>query len=385
MANLGTNFYPKLVQISSELGMKPEDLLVVMISESGLNPAAVEHTYKGSGLVGFMPDTLKGLGFKGTWEDFTKLTGEQQLDYVKKLVANYTQLNGSPLTSAGQYYTANLWPIALKLSGVKNGDPNTPIIEANPEKAGPNNQYSKKYYDLGYKINANFESQAYKANPLFDKDHKGAITYGDMIKQAEKMRDSSIYQKAISDMEKTSGYKVKIEKPIMVQQDKSTPNSLNDIDGIQTILSKFISVLSENQLSINFHKKAQYQKHLLEHKFLIKIQSNTNNIDAIEFSRILCTALDEELMADSSIHTDNYNTEIECYINGPKFACEKSILYICSHISNLFEKATKNIGGIKISSIIIPNKSSNYQELNIKLAMLNYSLFHQKFLKEPNV
>ena len=64
MPNLGPNFYPKLVQIASEVGMKPEDLIAVMVSESGMDPSAVEKKFKGSGLVGFMPDTLKGLGFK---------------------------------------------------------------------------------------------------------------------------------------------------------------------------------------------------------------------------------------------------------------------------------------------------------------------------------
>src|SRR5579885_1376654 len=116
MANLGANFYPKLVQISNELGMKPEDLLAVMTSESGINPSAYESKFHGSGLLGFMPDTLKGLGFKGSWNDFINLTGEDQLDYVKKLVQNNMSLNeGRPFTSAAQYYTANLWPIALKL------------------------------------------------------------------------------------------------------------------------------------------------------------------------------------------------------------------------------------------------------------------------------
>ena len=57
-ANLGPNFYPKLVQVASELGMKPEDLIAVMVSESGLNPSAYESKFKGAGLVGFMPDTL---------------------------------------------------------------------------------------------------------------------------------------------------------------------------------------------------------------------------------------------------------------------------------------------------------------------------------------
>src|SRR5574338_479992 len=164
MANLGANFYPKLVQIASEVGMRPEDLIAVMVSESGMNPGAVEKKFKGSGLVGFMPDTLKGLGFKGSWEDFIKLSGEDQLDYLKKLLNNFRSLNGGPLTSAAQYYTANLWPVALKLPGIRNGDPKQPIIEAHPEtvkdpKSGK--EWSKKYYDIGSKISAEMESNAY--------------------------------------------------------------------------------------------------------------------------------------------------------------------------------------------------------------------------------
>lgn len=64
MANLGNNFYPKLVKISSELGMSPEDLLAVMVSESGINPTAHEKKYGASGLMQFMPSTLKALNFK---------------------------------------------------------------------------------------------------------------------------------------------------------------------------------------------------------------------------------------------------------------------------------------------------------------------------------
>src|SRR5277367_747460 len=156
-ANLGPNFYPKLVQISSELRMKPEDLLAVMTSESGLNPSAYEAKYKGSGLIAFMPATLKRLGYKGTWEDFIQLNGEQQLDWVKKFVEDKKSLmGGKPFTSAGQYYTANLWPIALRLPGVQSGNPNTKILESDPD-TDASGKYSKKYFDLGYKISAAFE------------------------------------------------------------------------------------------------------------------------------------------------------------------------------------------------------------------------------------
>ena len=202
-ANLGANFYPKLVQVSSDLGMKPEDLLAVMTSESGLNPSAYESKFHGAGLLGFMPDTLKGLGYKGTWQDFANTSGEEQLDYVKKLVQNNMQLNGGPFTSAAQYYVSNLWPIALKLPGIKSGDPSTAFIEENPAtitdpKTGK--QYSKKYYQLGFRISPQSESAAYKYNPLFHGSMPGAITYGDMIKQVEKNKQNPIYQHALSAM-----------------------------------------------------------------------------------------------------------------------------------------------------------------------------------------
>lgn len=226
-ANLGPNFYPKLVKISNELGMKPEDLLAVMISESGLNPSAYEQKFKGSGLIGFMPDTLKGLGYKGTWEDFKETSGEEQLDYVKKVVQSNMKLNGGPFTSAAQYYTSNLWPVALKLPGVRQGNPSTPILESNPETVNVSGKdYSKKYYDVGYKILASSESAAYKANPLFDRDKKGSITYGDMMKQVEINKRNPLYQKALVAMKESSGYSPGQEAPTMVAEKDDKADSL---------------------------------------------------------------------------------------------------------------------------------------------------------------
>ena len=112
MPNLGPQFYPKLVQIASELGMKPEDILAIMVSESGIDPSNYlgrsqkkdpDSENRGGGLVGFMPETLKNLGFRGKMSDFVALPGQDQLDYVKKLISS----RSVPLTSAAQYYVAN--------------------------------------------------------------------------------------------------------------------------------------------------------------------------------------------------------------------------------------------------------------------------------------
>ncbi|NJO18728.1 MAG: SIKE family protein [Thioploca sp.] len=279
--------------------MKPEDLLAVMTSESGLNPSAYEEKYKGSGLIGFMPDTLKGLGYKGTWEDFIKLSGEEQLDWVKKFIQGKSGLmGGRKFTSAGLYYTGNLWPIALKLPGVIKGDPNTRILESNPER-DPSGKYSKKYFDLGYKINADFESKAYKANPLFDrvpgdttgKQKKGYITYGDMIRQTEINKKNPAYQNAVATMARQTGYQPgKVQTSMVAQND-------NTLQGLDSIMDKYLQQIQQQKAATTYDLKKIYKKSFPTHDILIQI-SAPDYSSAIEFSNVLSSALDEDLLSN---------------------------------------------------------------------------------------
>ena len=371
-ANLGADFYPKLVQISQEVGIKPEDLLAVMISESGLNPSAYEQKYKGSGLIGFMPDTLRGLGFKGTWQDFTDLTGSQQLDYVKKFIEGKKGLmGGKPFTSAGQYYTGNLWPIALKLPGVQKADPNTRILEAHPE-TDPSGKYSKKYFDLGYKIDAKFEGKAYEANPLFDRDKKGYITYGDMVRQTEINRKNPIYQKAVIEMAKNTGYQPGKQPPSMVAQNKPTT-----FGPLEDILEKYMGMLSAASPDVSL--KRLYKEALPHHDILIKINAPDHTV-AVEFSRVLCAALDEDLLSTSYPHTDGHSVEIECSISGPAKECFAAVYQMSQAISEAFKDATAKIGGITVKIDCNMNKKSSYQPISHKTADTNYRKFLLKFI-----
>ena len=370
-ANLGADFYPKLVQISSEVGIKPEDLLAVMISESGLNPSAYEAKYKGAGLIGFMPDTLRGLGFKGSWQDFTDLTGSQQLDYVKKFIEGKKGLmGGKPFTSAGQYYTGNLWPIALKLPGVQRGDPNTRILESNPE-TDASGKYSKKYLDLGYKISAKFEGKAYAANPLFDRDKKGYITYGDMAKQTEINRKSPIYQRAITDMRDSTGYQPGRQAPSMLAKKPSTLGPLEDI------LEKYIGMLAV--AAPDFSLKRLYKESLQNNDILIQVTA-PDYTSAIEFSRVLCAALDEDLLSTSYPHTDGHSVEIECSIPGPTKECFEAVTQMVDAMTETFKDATTKIGGITVTTHKIINKKSSYQPISHKTADTNYRKFLLKFI-----
>jgi hypothetical protein len=373
MANLGQNFYPKLIQISNDLGMKPEDLLAVMTSESGINPSAVENTFKGSGLLGFMPSTLKGLGFKGTWQDFIKLSGEQQLDYVKRLVAsNAKLLDGGSFTSAAQYYTANLWPVALKLPGIRKGDANTAFIEAHPKavKGSDGKIYSKKYYDLGFKIPVKQEQDAYKYNPLFHGSVSGAITFGDMIKQVNKNKQNPAYQKALADMKSATGYQPEIKSPAYKSKTDS-PKSHSTIDS-------FLSSVSD--LLDSFMKSASYKDNT--NNFLILVSSDGDFSSALEYSRILCLAIKEELNLDTSIHTNNNCIEIQCNMDGNKEHCKKIIEEMSNAIADTFSFATKKIGSVNIYTSTLMDIASDYPLLDIITAETNYDTFHKKFNKE---
>lgn len=153
----------------------------------------------------------------------------------------------------------------------------------------------------------------------------------------------------------------------------------NILSRLDQVLNSFIKALGEEESHNNFEKKALYKNNLLEHQVLIKINSDKLE-DSIEFARILCTALDEELQAYAYTHTNKNDVEVECTIYGPKSLCIGSILQLCDALSDTFEMATKKIGGCQIKSIICPNKKSDYQELDMRLAQIYYNAFHLKFI-----
>lgn len=378
MANLGPNFYTKLVEIASETGMKPEDILAIMVSESGINPQVHSSNSSATGLIQFMPGTLKGLGFKGDSQDFAMLNGEEQLTYVKKLIENNMQLNGGPFTSAAQYYVAAFWPVALKLPGIRRGDPTTIIVQENPPTVtDPNGKkYSKEYYDLGFKIDPGYEGLAYRANPLFHGQTPGAITYGDMMRQIEKNRNSPIYAKALSAMNQQTGYQPG-ESQLAQRQPVVTPSAPKSSINFSELLNEFVHSLSS--IVADDTSKRTYKKLLPTHNVLIQIAA-PDYTSAVEFSRILCTALDEELKATAYPHTDGDKVEIECSISGPALECIQTVEQLSNSIANAFQDATKKIGSIVIKTNCVMNKRSSYQQISLRTADTNYRKFLLKFV-----
>jgi hypothetical protein len=398
MSNLGPNFYPKLVQISSEAGIKPEDLLAVMISESGMNPGAGKGN-SAAGLIQFMPDTLRGVGFKGNQDDFRSLSGEAQLPYIKRLVQNNVKYNGGPFTSAAQYYVANFYPAALKLPGIRRGDPSTVFVEENPKYVlDGGRKYSKKYFDIGIKISPESERDAYRSNPLFHGKTPGAITYGDMINQVNKNKQNPLYQKALIVMKDAAGYKPNAEEGPMVAtkddlikkylekyKDQDVYKSLTDEKNINVnnkpssdLMSTLNNYLQQVSASEKNNKKL-YKQFLPFNHMVIHVKSG-NFAEAIEFSRVLCSVLNEELMAEASIHVKDEDVDVECSINGPSDACFETIKQLTSTLSNTFRVATAKIGGIQVKTQFSMNKKSSYQLIDATSIHNQHRKFLLKFV-----
>jgi Transglycosylase SLT domain len=374
VANLGSNFYSKLVQLAAETGMRPEDILAVMVSESGINPAAHNPHGGATGLMQFMPSSLKGVGYQGSSSDFGALSGEEQLPYIKKLIEGNMRLNGGPFTNAAQYYVAVFWPVGLKLPGVHHGNPDTPLVEENPESV---NGYSKKYYDLGIKIPVGQESAAYKANPIFHGAVPGIITYGDMMHQVDKNKRNPLYSKALMSMNEQTGYQPGATAPASMIATRTQPQSQQS-SSFMDVLDRFVQSFSAT--AAEQPNKKLYKKMLPSHDILIQI-SAPDYTTAVEFSRILCAALDEEVQATAYPHTDGSQiVDVECSIAGPALGCLEAVDQLSQSLSDAFKDATKKIGGIVVKTHCVMNKKSFYQQISLRTAETNYRKFLLKFI-----
>jgi hypothetical protein len=374
--------------------MKPEDIIAIMASESGINPAIPNQAGATAiGLIQFTPGTLKGLGYDKNWKEFGNVPAVEQLDYVKRYIQSQEKVNGGPLKSAAHFYVATFWPVALKLPGIRQGNSDTVFVEENPQTVTVGgSKYSKKYYDIGFKINPQMESRAYKENRLFHGNIPGVITFGDMQAQVERTKRGTAYRNAVATMKNTTNYAPSSIRPVEVANNNNPnvlQNYLDRFKGKPSMTSRPTSQVSNvNQILNNYLQlvmasdkpnKKLYNKLLPNHNILISVASKNYN-DAIEFSRILSTALDIELLAKSYVHTDGESVDIECTIAGPSMACLDAVKELSTAVASAFKDATIKIGGIEIQTKCSINKKSSYQPISFKQADINYRTFLLKFI-----
>lgn len=404
---LSPSFYTKLLQISSELGLSSEDLLAVMFSESGVNPTATNSKSNAVGLIQFLPSTLKGLGWAGTPEEFKLIDAEQQLDYVKKHVNSIKSFG--PILSAEHYYLSVFYPAALKLPGIKQNDKSTVFIEKNPEFVMVGDKkISKKYHNIGINLPIESEIKAYHANPVFhNKSNPDVITLGDMGVIINQSKSNPSFKQLVSHLSSTPSYQSSSVPPTtsptsadvkfqgLLDNDEVISSSSSKVSPISGD-AKFQGLLDEEKMSsmptnqsaslfsdlnTNFAATANTRSNLKilpNHAILIQVKSANTN-ESIEFCRVLCATLDEELLSSSFTHTDGVNVEVECNIAGPANICLATVKELTACTINNFKNATKKIGSINVDAKIKLHKKSKFSPISLKMAEINHRKFLLKF------
>lgn len=353
--DLGSTFYNKLVEVSKSVSMDPKDLLNVMAFESGVDPAKKNLAGgAASGLLQFMPSTLKGLDYKGTMEDFRAQSGEEQLDYVKKLIQQNIKINGGqPFKSAAHYYVANLVPAALKIPGVREQNLNTILL-------------SKEGGHLPG-VKARRERKMYESNKGLDVGNKGYITFGDLQTRLNQAKKTPQYIQAINDLNKYTSE----SKPIIsdiYKLDAYKP----DQDIFDTQVNHLLDEAKKSIASLN-------KKYLPKQEVCIQVNGN-DKVSCIEFSSILGSVLDEELFTNSSIYI-NDNIEIFCNINCNNTSDYLNVINKLAAITlEEFKTATIKINDLDIKLNNAINKNASGKELDLKTFELNHRKFLLKFI-----
>lgn len=118
-------------RICAALGCAWADLLAVMFLESGCYSSACNKGSNASGLIQFVPSTLRGLGWTDTPEAFRQLNAAAQLPFVQK----HFQPHAGKLDSLQAVYLVVFEPAHLDLrtdTGAILAEADSAIAKANP-------------------------------------------------------------------------------------------------------------------------------------------------------------------------------------------------------------------------------------------------------------
>ena len=102
-------FFDAWTAMARRLGADPLDMARIAHAESGMNPRAFHPGSNAGGLIGFMPEILRGLGWTGSPEEFRQLSATDQIPYVERYYQPYRGL----LRNEGLIYVANFLPSRL--------------------------------------------------------------------------------------------------------------------------------------------------------------------------------------------------------------------------------------------------------------------------------
>lgn len=166
----------------------------------------------------------------------------------------------------------------------------------------------------------------------------------------------------------------KFNKTQLASVDKIMPEISN-----QPIANDIINMLDKYLRMVAAADKRMQKQLLPSNNILVKVISNDLN-NSIEFARILCSALEEELSATAYTHTNNQDVEINCIVPGPASECLQTVDQLSLAVSDAFKEATQKLGSINIHTQCILNKKSTLEILNSHTAESHYRRFLLKFI-----
>jgi hypothetical protein len=117
--------------------------------------------------------------------------------------------------------------------------------------------------------------------------------------------------------------------------------------------------------------KQLYKQSLPSQNILITVDAN-HYTEAMEFARVLCAALEEELLASAYPHTDGDKIEIECQIHGPALTCLAATEQMTQALAHSFAETTR---GMIVKPQCFINKLSSYQPVSWQTAQSQYRQF----------
>lgn len=176
--DLSDSFFVQLKALATRLGTKPERLLAVMASESGIRacPACASGKPPGtnkwaSGIIQIA--NLAGVGFPGSRAEFESLPAVAQLPYVERYY------EGAPKAIFGD--SANIYQYNFLPASIARGLGQDVVIVASN--------------GTGY---GGKEAQWYRDNKVLDKDGNGVITVGDLKRQLQNAQMSARWLEALA-------------------------------------------------------------------------------------------------------------------------------------------------------------------------------------------
>lgn len=173
--DLSDQFFQDIIDVCGRLQIDPTDLLGVMMAESNVKAAAKNQTSNASGLIQFLPSTLKNLGWTDTPEAFRTLDAADQLPYVEAYFQPYVKYN---LNTAARVYQVVFLPASLSYGSTFD----TVIAE----KGG---------------LNAN----VYDRNRGLDTNIDGTITVGELQQAIERHYNSPRWHEIVKRLNAAGG------------------------------------------------------------------------------------------------------------------------------------------------------------------------------------